>query len=166
MHELRFLRPDYVIGEERCEAAHRVVRNAVAIAGVIHSLPVDVVIAAMDAVERAENLTDGEHLLSPRDAAALATALDSVSLALAAAIDMEWRPRGDASKDIVAEAHQPLTTSDGRTDVDRVFEIAPDGRLALCYPRISLPELVERLPEVAAFLRRASESGGNVVLDG
>lgn len=167
MRELTNFRPDYLVREQdrRCPDAHRIVRNAVAIAGVLHSLPHAVVMDAMDAVERAENFTDGEHLISPQDASALATALDSVSNTLASAIDMEWRPHGEASKDIVEEAHQPSTMSDGTTDFDRVFELTSDGRLALRYPRISLPELVERLPEVATFLRQASVDGRDIVLD-
>lgn len=59
VHELSYFRPDYVVtvgdNEERCEDAHRVVRNAIAIAGVLHDLPGQQAIDAMTAIEHAEH---------------------------------------------------------------------------------------------------------------
>jgi hypothetical protein len=168
MHELSYFRPDYVVSvddnEERCEDAHRVVRNAIAIAGVLHHLPGQQVIDAMTAVEHAEHPRESVYSMSPADATRIATVLDAVARALEVAVDGELRPRGGAAEDILAEAHLPSTV-DGKPDLDRVFEVTADGRIGLLYPRISLSELRERLPEVASFLRRAGENAHTVVLD-
>ena len=169
MRDLQHFSPDYVVhrgdSEDRCPEAHRVVRNAVAVAGVLHDLPSSPVIRAMSAVEHAETPHDGIYILTAQDAYTLATVLEQVHSLLQSSLDREWRPQGPAAKDIIADATLPSTLPDGSRDPDRVFEISAEGRVALQYPRMSLPEFCERLPEVAAFLRRAGERGEDVLVD-
>ena len=170
MHELSYFRPDYVVKsddrEERCPDAHRVIRNAMAIASVFRDLLAGDMFDALTAVEHAETPgEDGVAVLTSHDASSLATVLDEVRRLLKASLDREWRPQGPAAKNILDEAALPFAHPDGKLDIERVFEITKDGSVALRYPRISLPELYERLPEVAAFLRRAGERGQDVVVD-
>lgn len=169
MRDLQHFRPDYVVhrgdSEDRCPGAHRVVRNAVAVAGVLHDLPSSPVIHAMSSVERAETPHDGIYTLTAQDASAVATLLEQVHSLLQSSLDRDWRPQGPGAKDIIEDAALPSTLPDGSHDGDRVFEISADGRVALQYPRIALPEFYERLPEVAAFLRRAGDRGEDVLVD-
>lgn len=169
MRELSYVRPDYVIPrgdqEDRCPDAHRVVRNAVAVAEVLRSLIAGGLSDALTAIEHAETPVDGARVLTSHDASRLATVLEQVYSLLKTSLDQEWRPQGSAAKHILDEAALPSTHPDGTHDRDRVFEIAADGSVALQYPRISLYELYERLPEVASFLRHAGESGENVIVD-
>lgn len=170
MHELSNFRPDYVVQngdhEERCRDAHRVIRNAMAIARVFRDLLAGDLSDALTAIEHAETPDeDGSAVLTPHDASALAVVLEEVHRLLMASLDREWRPQGPAAKHILDEAVLPFADRDGKQDIDRVFEIAKDGSVGLRYPRISLAELYERLPEVAAFLRSAGEHGEDVVVD-
>jgi len=170
MHELSNFRPDYVVQngdhEERCRDAHRVIRNAMAIAQVFRNLLAGDLSDALTAIEHAETPDeDGPAVLTPHDATALAVVLEEVHRLLKASLDREWRPQGPAAKNILDEAALPFADSDGKQDIARVFEITKDGTVALRYPRISLYELRQRSPEVAAFLRSAGERGKDVVID-
>jgi hypothetical protein len=170
MRELSSIRLDYVVQrgdhDERCRDAHRVIRNAMAIAQVFRNLLAGDLSDALTAIERAETPDeDGPAVLTPHDAAALAAVLEEVHRLLKASLDREWRPQGPAANHILDEAALPFADPDGKQDIDRVFEITKDGSVGLRYPRISLAELHERLPEVAAFLRSAGEHGKDVVVD-
>lgn len=159
MHDLKFFRPDYVVQrgdtEERCPEAHRVVRNAVAVAEVLRTFISSNLLDALTAIERAETPVDGDRTLTPHDAMNLAAVLEEANYLLDTSLDREWHPRGPAAKYILDEAARPFTFPDGRHDLDRVFEITREGRVTLQSQRIPLADLLERLPQVAAFLRRA-----------
>ena len=169
MRDLKHFRPDYVVqrgaDEDRCPEAHRIVRNSVAIARVFRRLMTVDLVDALTAVENAETPDDGVYMVPSRDAAVLATVLEQVNDLLRASLDRDGRPQGPAATDMLDEAVLPVKLSDGSPDPDRVFEITADGSIALRYPRISLYELRQRLPEVAAFLRRAGERGEDVLVD-
>lgn len=169
MRDLKYFRPDYVVRhgnhEDRSLEAHRVVRNAVAIAGVLHSLPSSPTIRAMSAIERAETRDEEGYTLTPDDATILATVLEQVHAALRESLDRDWRPQGPRAKEILDEAALPIALPDGSQDLDRVFEVTADGSVALRYPRIPLCDLYQRLPEVTAFLRHAAAHGDVVLLD-
>jgi hypothetical protein len=169
MRELIHVRPDYVVqhgdDEDRCPDAHRVVRNSIAVAEVLRREIVGGLFDALTAIEHAETPVDGARVLTSHDASALATVLEQVYSLLKSALDEEWRPQGVVANLILEEAALPATHSDGTLDMDRVFDMTADGGIALRYPRISLYELNERLPEVAAFLRRAAENGNTVLVD-
>lgn len=169
MRELSYFRPSYFVHRgdtvDECPDAHRVVRNALAIGGVLASVPSRLVIDAMAAVERAEASGEDARLIPARDAATLASTLTSVGAALDAGVDQDLRPKGAVGEQIVDEARRPQSFEDGSPDYDRVFELLEDGRIGLIYPRISLPELFDRLPDVVAFLRQAGDGGLDLIVE-
>lgn len=121
---------------------------------------------ALTAIEHAETPSaEGVRLLTSHDTLILTAILGQVDDLLKASLDQEWLPHGPAAEAILDEAALPSALSDGSHDRDRVFEITAEGRVALQHSRISLPELYERLPEVASFLRRAAEREENVLVD-
>jgi len=165
-----YFRPDYVLtsatdeGDElRALEAHPVVRNAVAVAEVVDTS--QVTIDALTAIEHVENDTNDPRSISSQDSRRLATALELVRRFLDSAIDRNQMPVMPAAQAILDEAKQPTHLEGGRPDPERVFGITPEGCVTLLYPRISLVDLREQLPEVEALLRRASESGREVLLD-
>lgn len=153
MRELSYFRPSYFVRRghtvDECPVAHRIVRNALAIGDVLASIPSRAVIDAMSAVERAEPSGEDARVIPARDAATLASALTSVGAALGAGVSEDLRPKGAVGQQIEEEARRPRSFEDGTPDYDRVFELREDGRVGLIYPRISLPELFDRLPDVA-----------------
>lgn len=169
MRDLKYFRPDYVIAysdaEVRCPEAHRVVRNAIAVAQVLRPVLAVGLSDALTAIENLENDVEGPRVLTPGDASALATVLEEVSGLLETSFDQEGRPHGLAAKYILEEADLPSTYANGAPDPDRVFEMMPDGRASLQSSRMSLYDLRERLPDVAAFLRQAGEQGNDVMVD-
>jgi hypothetical protein len=162
MRDLSHFRPDYTIAgasgpdAPRCDDAHRVVRNAVAVARI---LPVSIAnyAAAEDAVVRVENQHEDDRVYTVRETAALAEMLGQVIAALAAAIDDEGRPVGPGGARIIAEAGEP-------PDVDRVFALDGDGRVLFVPGRPSLSGIRERLAEVRDLLAGAAARGDAVAL--
>ena len=86
----------------------------------------------------------------------LADVLASIDERLATGLDLEQRPRGDVGAYVEAEASLPKAYPDGEADLDRVFELASDGRLLTVYPRIPLVRFRDGLPHLIAFFQRAA----------
>lgn len=165
MIELLQVRPSYVFAGDRMFAdAHRLVRNAIAIARIL-DLRFDVVEVAAKAVERVENCTDDDERRYAADAVRVITELvASTTSALDEALDHAQRPRGARGQAIVREAELPQTLASGERDHTRVFELDAEGRVMTVYPRMSLFAIREQLPQLAAFLRDASSLGAQIAL--
>lgn len=165
MIELVQFRPSYATrGDRRFADAHGLVRNAIAIARVL-DLPFAIVEGAAQAIERVENGTDGdERRYRADEVRVIAELVASVTAALDEALDAVQRPIGARGQAIVREAQLPQALASGEHDRLRVFELDAEGRVATLYPRMSLFEIRERLPQLAAFLREAASSGASVAL--
>jgi hypothetical protein len=166
MRELTYFRPSYEVrggAPSELPDGHRIARTAAAVAQVL-DVPDAVLGPAEAAITRVENETDDERRLGPAEVAALAALMSAVGRALSEGIDDDQRPRGPMGERIVREAGWPQTLDSGEPDYDRVFELRPDGRVGLCYPRMSLYELCEVLPVAVQFLGDAAARHAEVVL--
>lgn len=170
MMELTLIRPAYETrGTDdpvRFPDAHRLLRMAIAV-GEILPLPIPPMLDVSDILDRVGGALDDdevEHRFSTRDVALLADVLAQVDAELDAALDMEWHPRGKGGELIAEEATRPKTFEDGTPDSDRIFEMHPDGRISTVYPRMSLVELEERLPELIEFMRDAGRRGLEIAI--
>jgi hypothetical protein len=143
--------------------AHRLVRNAIAMASVI-GVPYESVERARDAVLRIENVVDGEQVFGAHEVRALRELLRDVQERLDASLDTNSRPRGNGGELILEEARKPEQLDSGETDFDRVFQLNSDGTVSLMYPRMSLDAFLELLPEAIRFFDQADERAFDVIL--
>lgn len=165
MTELLHVRPSYVFDGDRMFAdAHRLVRNAIAIARIL-DLPFGVVEAAAKAVERVENSTDDdERRYDANEVRVITELVASLAIALDEALDPEQRPVGMRGQAIVREALLPQALASGEIDRMRVFELDAEGRVSTVYPRMSLFDIREQLPQLAAFLREAAQIDAQIAV--
>lgn len=167
MYELHNYRPGYaIVAPPRPHGgwvtdAHRAVRNTVAIAGILNSIPSEDFFAASDAVVAAEN----NQRYAPAEAAAVAKLCRSVATALQVSIDRNGQPvvGGDGDR-IREEAELSQVDERGVVILDRVFALDAEGRVGLANSRMGLSDLRDMLPEVAALLERAAAGGHDVEL--
>ena len=159
MRELVYVRPSYeACGDPESASypdAHRLTRMAISI-GQILGAPSSLVDASEDAVTRVGNSSDDEARYTTDEVRTLAELVSTVATELRDAVDVDYHPRGEGGARIRHEATAPTTFDDGTPDYDRVFEIDADGRVGTVYPRLSMFELLEQLPTLAEFLRRAA----------
>jgi len=168
MKELLYVRPDYVTRGDDAPTtlpdAHRAMRMALSV-GEILDVPYGVMLAASNALERAANDVDAdERRFTVDEVAMLAEALVEIRRQLDAAIDRDNFPRGTGGDLIKREAAQPLELDSGETDFDRVFQFEDDGRVGAIYPRMSIADLMETLPNLVGFFRNAASRNLEVAL--